>query len=475
MDTFDSIIDLNSRNSYLETPGSDNSDNSDNSERYRNSNQLQKLINGLKEKIRNRDIRVSKIKYPKLLLVSLNELNNMIGMHRLKESVALQIMSLIKSMRENEKNISMLNTILYGPPGVGKSKIGVILAKIWYSLGFLNGARSTANQELPTSSGSTTIHTTNIDNTQSYIIISLIAIFLIIYLFQGLSFLYDKIGIYWLIAIVSFILIIIIMIYWASCIKKKNSTVIRINNEYHNKPQSSGNDVIDDNIITVVSRQDFVADYVGQTSGKTMRLLMANMGKVLFIDEAYSLLNDSRDPFGIEALTTLNLFLSQNPDSIVVIFAGYEKIMKDGIFTAQPGLPRRCIWHFECEKYNGKELFQIFMRQLSLTGWTVEDEGEVESIFEQNMNLFKSYGGDTERLCFYAKLEASREEFLSSPSIDSNKILTVNQIKCGIDRLKENNIHKDSSLDYDSQSDDKTRSSSNASSEILNRIRSIMN
>ena len=31
----------------------------------------------------------------------------------------------------------MLHTVIYGPPGVGKTKVGSVLAKIWASLGLL--------------------------------------------------------------------------------------------------------------------------------------------------------------------------------------------------------------------------------------------------------------------------------------------------------------------------------------------------
>jgi hypothetical protein len=41
------------------------------------------------------------------------------------------------------------------------------------------------------------------------------------------------------------------------------------------------------------------------------------------VDEAYSILNSPSDDFGMEALTALNLFLSQHSGNKIVIFAGY--------------------------------------------------------------------------------------------------------------------------------------------------------
>jgi uncharacterized membrane protein len=451
MENLDFILDSNSYHNS-NTPIISNHDSVKNSK-----TDLQLLIRVIKNKIKNKDPSISKVKYPKLLLVSLKELNSMTGMDRLKESIALQIMRLIQALNERKRNKNMLNTILYGPPGVGKTKVGIILAKIWYSLGYLN---SQPPSHQLTEEKNRDINP-NINNTnQMTSIIIFIALFLMTYVIQGLAFVYNKFGLYWLMVILSFIIFISIIIYLYS-MPSSNTTVhqenIDININIDSK-RSDKTEVLDRDIITVVSRRELVADYVGQTAGKTKRLLMANLGKVVFIDEAYSLLNDSRDPFGLEALSTLTLFMSENPNGIVVILAGYKDLMQNGIFKEQPGLPRRCMWHFECDPYTGSQLSKIFLNQLSLDGWSVDNKDEVVSLIEQNSDLFPSYGGDTERLCSFSQLESSRDEFLSYssslPSISSmssmsssngqSKTLTVAQIQRGMERLKTNNIHKDS-------------------------------
>ena len=91
----------------------------------------------------------------------------------------------------------------------------------------------------------------------------------------------------------------------------------------------------DSDIIKVVTRADFVDRYVGWTSPKTVKLLEENLGKVLFVDEAYSLINGPHDEFGMEALTALNLFLSQRPKEIIVIFAGYKDLLESGPYAVQ--------------------------------------------------------------------------------------------------------------------------------------------
>ncbi|GAG02572.1 unnamed protein product, partial [marine sediment metagenome] len=177
---------------------------------------------------------------------------------------------------------------------------------------------------------------------------------------------------------------------------------------------NSSNSEMDRSIIKVVSRKDFVAEYLGQTAIKTKKLLNANIGKVLFIDEAYSLYQNGSmggDMYGSEALTTLNLFMSENPNKIVVIFAGYEGLMKNGIFKSQPGLPRRCMWHFQCDGYNGNQLGDIFLLQLKKKDWRVNDVVGIKKMIIDNSSLFPSHGGDTERLIFYSQLAASRNGY----------------------------------------------------------------
>ena len=99
---------------------------------------LGRLISDLRIKFNNNDPSVSKIKRSHMLIDALVDMNNMIGMERLKESVSLQVMRLIDALNSGQTNLGMLNTILYGDPGVGKTKVGINLAKIWYALGFLD-------------------------------------------------------------------------------------------------------------------------------------------------------------------------------------------------------------------------------------------------------------------------------------------------------------------------------------------------
>jgi len=76
-----------------------------------------------------------------LLLEGLNELNDMIEMYEIKNSIVSQIkFLLVNTIFDDEITVCnfdghMLHTVISSGPGTGKSAVGVILAKIWTSLG----------------------------------------------------------------------------------------------------------------------------------------------------------------------------------------------------------------------------------------------------------------------------------------------------------------------------------------------------
>lgn len=90
---------------------------------------------------------------------------------------------------------------------------------------------------------------------------------------------------------------------------------------------------------------------------RTKILLAKAKGKVLFIDEAYSMVQgDSR---GQEILATVLNEMENNREDVIVILAGYKKEMKE-LFQANSGLASRIKNYFMFEDYTMEELKQIF-------------------------------------------------------------------------------------------------------------------
>lgn len=190
--------------------------------------------------------------------------------------------------------------------------------------------------------------------------------------------------------------------------------------------------------IRIVSREDFVGGFLGQTAIKTEKLLRDSFGKILFIDEAYSLVNDEKDSFGREALTVLNRFMSEYSDRIIIIFAGYKDLMEETIFKYQPGLKRRCSWNFEIKGYTENGLAKIFEKQLNSNGWKLSEEFDIVSFFKNNMKDFPHYGGSTLQLAFYCKLLYSSLFF--DYKRENNMIIDQEILENALEYLRKNRI-----------------------------------
>jgi SpoVK/Ycf46/Vps4 family AAA+-type ATPase len=187
----------------------------------------------------------------------------------------------------------------------------------------------------------------------------------------------------------------------------------------------------------IAHRDDFIAEYLGQTAIKTKKLLKSCLGGVLFIDEVYALapVKSDRDSFAKEALDTLNSFLSEHKNDFCCIAAGYEDEIRKTFFAMNKGLERRFPWVHKIDKYSNKELAQIFMKMVKEIEWTVAfTENDVAEVIERNPEMFKHYGGDIEVCISKIKMIHSRRVF--SLGKEHKFILTKEDLKNTIEYIK---------------------------------------
>lgn len=367
------------------------------------------LITTLNDLYKTNNNLATVIKNPVLLIQGLTELRNMIEMNNIKLTIVEQVKLLITNKSMNYiDNSHMLHCVISGNPGVGKTSVARILAKIWISLDMIKKPTKKAEPN-------------HVDLLEKSIIEYDYKLDKIISGLKTQKKIIDEL--------------------------KPNISTKKIKNltkdlKYNVDKLLDIADLIveqetDDIPFVVATREQFVASYLGQSAPKTKALLEKALGGVLFIDEAYSLYNSDRDSYGEECLNVINEFMSLRSGEIIIIFAGYKDLMMNTIFKVQQGLYRRCMWFFEIEDYTLPAIVHIFKNQLENKYWKLDNAISLGKVLSQ----YKlKNAGDTEKLVYYCKI--SYAEYHFDHVLDNklhDNIITHDILIKAIEKLTRNN------------------------------------
>lgn len=135
-------------------------------------------------------------------------------------------------------------------------------------------------------------------------------------------------------------------------------------------------------------RSGLVGEYVGHTAVKTNKIIDEALDGVLFIDEAYTLFNGSKNDYGSEAIATLLKRMEDDKDRLVVILAGYSAEMQD-VINSNPGLRSRFNRYIDFADYSAKELLEIFNQRARQFDYVITPEAE-----EAALKLFENAVAD---------------------------------------------------------------------------------
>jgi SpoVK/Ycf46/Vps4 family AAA+-type ATPase len=119
--------------------------------------------------------------------------------------------------------------------------------------------------------------------------------------------------------------------------------------------------LLDSPAVVEAQRADLVGEYLGATAIKTNELINSALGKVLFIDEAYSLVNEGDgqgDRFGHEAVQALLKRAEDDRENLIIVLAGYERQMEN-FLAANPGLNSRFGLRVKFPGYSAGELLAL--------------------------------------------------------------------------------------------------------------------
>ena len=177
-----------------------------------------------------------------------------------------------------------------------------------------------------------------------------------------------------------------------------------------------------------VGRGDLVGKYVGWTASVVKEKFKAASCGVLFIDEAYSLVDDRDGSYGDEAINTIVQEMENHRADVVVIFAGYPDKM-EGFLAKNPGLRSRIAFHVPFADYNSEELCQIADIMSKKSGMHIDQNARVK--LEKAFDLARTStdfgnGRYVRNLFEQARMnQASRLLEKDFESITANEITTI--------------------------------------------------
>lgn len=170
--------------------------------------------------------------------------------------------------------------------------------------------------------------------------------------------------------------------------------------------------------IIETNRAGLVAGYLGQTAIKTEEIVRRAVGGVLFIDEAYTLTN-AADDYGQEAIVTLLKLMEDYRDDLVVIVAGYPKLMEKFI-ESNPGLASRFNKRIPFQDYSSEELMEIFDFMCMKNSYKIDTEAKefLNTYIKELLNNKEEHFGNA---------RAIRNIFEKSIMFQANRVVSMEE------------------------------------------------
>lgn len=174
-----------------------------------------------------------------------------------------------------------------------------------------------------------------------------------------------------------------------------------------------------------VGRADLIAQYEGQTAVRVRNVFERALGKLLFIDEAYSLLEYSEGAYGDEAISTIVQEMENRRTQTVVVFAGYPDKMET-FFNRNPGLRSRVPFMISFPDYSPEEMVKITEAEAEKRGFVVSASAkQTVATICQRHDLDAGNGRLCRNMVEDAILSFAARVYGDDPVLDSAFVLTA--------------------------------------------------
>jgi type VII secretion ATPase EccA len=144
--------------------------------------------------------------------------------------------------------------------------------------------------------------------------------------------------------------------------------------------------------IREVRRSDFCGHYIGESGPRTNELIEKSLGRIIFMDEFYSLIerhqDGTPDMIGMEAVNQLLVLLETHRFDFCFIGAGYEDQV-DEFLTVNPGLAGRFNRKLRFESYSPAEIVEIGHRYAAPRASILEDAAR--AAFQDAATTIRNY------------------------------------------------------------------------------------
>jgi len=170
------------------------------------------------------------------------------------------------------------------------------------------------------------------------------------------------------------------------------------------------------------SRKDLVGEYIGQTAPKTQKLIDKAMGGILFIDEAYSIVNsESPKDFGFESIEVILKNMEDKRGKFIIIAAGYPDNMQK-FLESNPGLKSRFDKILNFMDYSIDELVKIadFMFKANELSMDIESRAHLKEYIEHIYQFKDKYFGNAREVRKIVE-EVTRKQQLRMAAIPASE------------------------------------------------------